>query len=320
MGLICYYYIYMYKYLYAYYGAAYNDSEAYREIEPIEKSDITRAVVFGGLRNDFIGPNFAVPYLYLETKSEIKEDNLYRNLRLYENLICLSTGKSPVIGYRVEIDDKSSLEEIIKAHGATKEILDQPGIQTAGLVKDYEAFHLLQASIHWFNRMDDEARERAERALQTFVVAEEMGTLVNPHTKGTVRAALYLSAINQLADDPIECEDYRIQHCETCGKDNIRHQAVGHVGQIEKLLRDNFTGKNLESGVKFIKNSYHRVRSPFLHDGKLSGNEKSGGWSAPTALQFEEDLVNYMNTCRRLIQLFMQNNALGGKPDIEGKL
>lgn len=310
----------MYKYLYVYYGAVFNDSEASREVEPIKNSDITRAVVFGGGQQRPIGPNFAAPYLYLESSAEIKEENLYRNLRLYENLMCLSTGKSPMIGHRIEIDGGKLLDKIIEEHGVSEEIYNQSGIQTAGLVKDYEAFHLLQASVHWFNKMNDEGRERVERALQTFVVAEEIGTLVNPHTKGTVRASLYLSAINQLADNPIECTAHRIAHCDTCGKDNICHQSVGHVGQIEKLLRDNFTGDNLEFGVKFIKSSYHRVRSPFLHDGKLSGNEKSGNWSSPTSLQFEEDLVNYMNTCRRLIQLFMQNSALGGKPSAEGNL
>ncbi len=310
----------MYKYLYIYSHAVFNDSEASREIEPIENSNITRALVFGGVRQESIGRNFAAPYLYLESSAEIKEENLYRNLRLYENLMCLSTGKSPMIGHRVEIDDGKSLDKIIEEYSVSEEIYNQSGIQTAGLVKDYEAFHLLQASVHWFNKMNDEGRERAERALQTFVVAEEIGTLVNSHTKGTVRASLYLSAINQLADDPIECTAHHIAHCDTCGKNNICHQSVGHVGQIEKLLRDNFTGDNLEFGVKFIKKSYHRVRSPFLHDGKLSGNEKGGGWSSPTSLQFEEDLVNYMNTCRRLIQLFMQNNALGGMPSTESNL
>lgn len=310
----------MYKYLYVYPHAVFNDSESSREIEPIHNSDVTLAVIFGGVQRSPVGPNFAVPYLYLESSVEIKEENLYRNLRLYENLMCLSTGKSPVIGHSIDVNDKESLDEIIREYGVDEDDYNQSDIQTAGLVKDYEAFHLLQASVYWFNRMKDDGRERAERALQTFVVAEEIGSLVNPHTKGTVRASLYLSAINQLADDPVECTAHHIDHCYTCGKDNIRHQSVGHVGQIEKLLRDNFTGDNLEFGVKFIKSSYHRVRSPFLHDGKLSGNEKNESWSSPTALQFEEDLVNYMNTCRRLIQLYMQNDALGGRPAIEGIL
>lgn len=310
----------MYKYLYIYPNAIFNDSEASRVIEPIKDSDITHAVVFGGMQQNSFGPNFAAPYLYLESNAEIKEDNLYRNLRLYENLICLSTGKRPMIGHRVDINGSKSLDEIIKAHGVSEDVYNQSGIQTAGLVKDYEAFHLLQASVYWFNRMNDKGRERAERALQTFVVAEEIGTLVNPHTKGTVRASLYLSAINQLADDPVDCERHNIRVCRACGKKAIKHQSVGHAGQIEKLLRDNFTGDNLELGVKLIKKSYHRVRSPFLHDGKLAGNEKNSSWSSPTALQFEEDLANYVNTCRRLIQLFMQNNALGGRPSVEGKL
>lgn len=309
-----------YKYLFAYNSGIFNDSEAYREIEPIKDSDINRAVVFGGSSSKLMDSRFAIPYLYLESKSEIKEDRIYRNLRLYENLINLCTGKLLVVGTPVEVNKKHSLEEIVQEFGAPVEIYSQPGVQTAGLVRDYEAFHLLQASVHWFNRMDDQNMKRAEQALQTFVVAEEIGTLINPHTKGTVRASLYLSAINQLADDPIECTEHRIDHCDVCGKDNIRHQSVGHVGQIEKLLRDNFTGDNVEFGVKFIKKSYHRVRSPFLHDGKLSGNERDSQWSSPTALQFEEDLANYAGTARRLIQLFMQNSALGGRPAINGKL
>ncbi len=115
MGLVCYYDTNMYKYLYAYHGAVYNDSEASREIEPIKNSNITRAVVFGGVRQHSIGSNFATPYLYLESSAKLKEDNLYRNLRLYENLICLSTGKRPMIGHPIEIDGgKSLLMKLLK--------------------------------------------------------------------------------------------------------------------------------------------------------------------------------------------------------------
>ena len=84
-----------------------------------------------------------------------------------------------MIGHPIEIDGGKSIDEIVKEFGVGEEVYNQPGIQTAGLVKDYEAFYLLQASVHWFNRMNDEGCERVERALQTFVVAEEIGTLVN---------------------------------------------------------------------------------------------------------------------------------------------
>src|SRR5690606_15175235 len=99
--------------------------------------------------------------------------------------------------------------------------------------------------------------------------------------------------------------------CEVCGKSGIKHQTIGHAKRIEELMRSLLTGDNLDSGIKLIKNGYYNVRSPFLHDGLLSGNEHDGGWISdkPDSVQFEENLVNYMNTCRRLIQLYMQARA-----------
>jgi len=60
--------------------------------------------------------------------------------------------------------------------------------------------------------------------------------------------------------------------------------------------------------VRLIRKSYNRVRSLFLHEGKLSGGETEGGWISdnPTNIQFMEDGVNYMTTCRHLLQLYMQ--------------
>src|SRR5690606_1571585 len=140
-----------------------------------------------------------------------------------------------------------------------------------------------------------------------FMVAEEISGGVNPHTKATVSAALYLSAIDQLADNPELCS-HKIDTCPDCGKRDVRHQKTSHPFEIEKLMRELFTGKNLEQGVKLIKTSYNRVRSPFLHEGRLAGGENEGGWISddPAHLQFEEDRVNFMNTCRHLLQLYMQ--------------
>lgn len=222
----------------------------------------------------------------------------------------MATGKPSTLSTKIDISSFRTFSEIKKEYKATRELHDQPKMQTSGMVPDRRALGYFYASVYYFNRMTKERRLRLERALHTFVVAEEIGTLVNPQTKDTVVASLYLSAINQLAESPKNCS-HTISRCPVCGKSDIQHQTTSHTGQIEALMREYFTGKQLKSGIKFIKKSYHNVRSLFLHEGKLSGNELNEyDWGSPTYARHMEDLVNYQITCRRLLQLFIQKDTL----------
>lgn len=296
------------RYLYTYPSNVFNGDTQTYDVEPLNGSDITKMVVFAGKPLDrFVATmNSSLCYIYLESKSAIDSKNVYRNLRIYENLLCLNTGKPAGPGNSVDISKYPDIDAILKEYGSEEKDYNQPDIQHHGMVKEYNAVQFFPYSTHLMNKMGNEDREKAERALQTFIIAEEIGQTVNPHTKATVRATLYLSAINQLAEKTEDCP-HKIDACPVCGKQVI-HQKVGHAKRIEELMRKLLTGKNLEHGIKLIKNGYYSVRSPFLHEGTLSGGENEGGWIAdnPANLQFEEDLVNYMNTCRKLIQLFIQ--------------
>lgn len=300
-----------YRYLYYYPSNIFNGDTQTYDVEPLSNSDITKLVVFAGKPVGRLAPmmNDAICYMYLESKAAIGSKNVYKNLRIYENLLCLNTGKPAGPGNSIDVSEHPDIDAVLKEYGAEDENYNKPDIQHHGMVKEYNAVQMFPYSTHLMNKMRDEDREKAERALQTFIIAEEIGQTVNPHTKATVRATLYLSAINQLAENTEDCP-HKIDACPECGKPVI-HQKVGHAKRIEELMRELLTGKNLEHGVKLIKDGYYSVRSPFLHEGTLSGGENEGGWIAdnPDNLQFEENLVNYMNTCRHLIQLYMQARA-----------
>ncbi|MBP9852836.1 MAG: hypothetical protein QG629_194 [Patescibacteria group bacterium] len=298
----------MHRYLYIYPNHVFNGEVALHELEPLQGSDVSRAVVFAGKVNGpFRTVIGAVCYLYLETTSVLDASSVYKNLRLYENLLCLVSGKPSDPGQSIDITNNSDFDAIIAEYLAEGQDHNKPDIQHHGMVREHNVLDKLPACVTLLNNMDTSSRTKAERALSTFIISEEIGRTVNPHTKATVRASLYLSAINQLAENPEICT-HVIGECPVCQKHNVQHQKTSHVKKIEELMRELFTGNNLDNGINLIKHGYYSVRSPFLHDGILSGGENEGGWIAddPANLQFEENLINYMNTCRQLILLFIQ--------------
>lgn len=301
----------VFRYLYAYPSNIFNgDTQAY-EVEPLNNSDVTKVTVFAGKQIGVFADVMkdSICYLYLESAKALDSKNVYRNLRIYENLLCLNTGKATTHGNVVDITKFPDLKAVLDEFGSEGQNYNKPEIQHHGMIREYNTVRLLPLCTELMNKMQDTDRKKAERALQTFIIAEEIGQTVNPHTKATVRATLYLSAINQLAENIEDCP-HKIAACPKCGK-TIIHQKIGHAKRIEELMRRLMTGKNLEHGIKLIKTGYYSVRSPFLHEGTLSGGETEGGWIAdnPENLQFEENLINYMNTCRKLIQLFIQAGA-----------
>jgi len=301
----------MFRYLHIYSSNIFNGDTPVFELDSLNGSDVTRAVIFAGKPSHPFGAVLgAVCYLYLELSTELKPENIYYNLHIYENLLCLVSGKPGGPGQGVDISGKRSFSEVLKEYEAEEKDYNKPNIQHHGMVREYNIIAKLPACICFLNAMRPEHREKAERALATFIIAEEIGMTVNPHTKATVRATLYLSAINQLAENPEECS-HKINYCSDCRKENIAHQKAGHAKKIEDLMRELLTGTNLDRGIKLIKTGYYIVRSPFLHDGMLAGGEYKGGWIAddPLNIQFLEDLTNYMGTCRHLIELYMQKHA-----------
>jgi hypothetical protein len=268
-------------------------------------SDVKRAVIFAGKPSHPI--QHPICYLYLETAKRLTMNNLYRCLELYQYFLCLISGCPTFYGQTVGLSDADALDSVLEKYQAQKSEYDKPNIQHVGMVREYNVIEGLPVIIHLFNNLPDDNRSRAEKALQTFATTEEISHMPNPNKKATLTTALYLSAIDQLADNPKLCE-HEIAVCPKCGKKDVRHQQTSHPDEIEKIMRELFTGKHLNDGVKLIKKSYHRVRSSFLHDGLLVGGENEGGWVSdePKNLQFLEDSVNCMNTCRALLQLYIQ--------------
>jgi len=318
----------VFRYLYAYPSNIFNGDTPIFELEPLQGSDVTRAVIFAGKNiRPFVKVEgvfaYAISYLYLETDKKPDVANVYKNVHLYERLLCLVSGKPAGAGNLNSIDVSKHLdfESITKEYLAEEKEYNMPGVQHHGSVKEYNATPLFVTIVRLVNRMKPQHKERAERALATFIIAEEIGMTVNPQTKGTVRASLYLSAINQLADSPQLCHYSVINECAECHKKNIQHQKTSHPVEIEKLMRELFTGSNLENGIKLIKENYNKVRSPFLHEGKLSGGENEGGWIAddPANQQFFEDLINFESSCRQLIELYIQKRATESNQGEEDK-
>lgn len=295
----------MFRYLYAYQGSVFNGDTPSYELDPIVGSEVTRAVIFAGKNN--LPFNFASCHLYIETSKEMTDKTVYRNLRLYDNLLCLISGQPMYNRVSIDISGFEDVDAIFKEHFAEDQQYNQPGIQHAGLVREYNIIEKFSACVIFFNNLPSKKMKKVERSLHTFVIAEELSHNVNPQMKATVVASLYLSSIDQLADAPELCT-YKMDECSVCGKKNIQHQKTSHPDEIEKLMRDLFTGTNLDHGVQLMRRSYSRVRSLFLHEGKLSGGEIDGGWISdnPKNIQFMEDSVNFMTTCRHLLQLYMQ--------------
>ena len=308
------------RYLYAYLSNNFNGDVPFYELEPLKNSDVTYAAIFAGKNIHSFGRvsegvfTHAISYLYVEANKKIDVANTYKNLHLYEKLLCLVSGKPAGAGNSrsIDISQYSDFDAIKSEFIASKEEYDIPDVQHAGSVKEYNIVAQFVGLVGLLNKMESEDRERAERALATFIIAEEIGMTVNPQTKGTVRASLYLSAIDQLADNPETCPYSAINECAECHKKDIRHQKTSHAAEIEKLMRELFTGQNLEDGIKLIRSNYNKIRSPFLHDGKLSGGENEGGWITddPANLQFFEKLINFESTSRQLIELFIQKRAI----------
>lgn len=289
------------------------------ELEPLDGSDVTCAAIFAGKNVSLFGGvgkgafAYAISYLYLETDKKIDVASVYKNLHLYENLLCLVSGKpaGPGNSTSIDISKHPDFDAVLREYTAEEAEYNVPGIQHHGSVKEYNNIPLFVAAVRLVNKMKRQHRERAERALSTFIIAEEIGQTVNPQTKGTVRASLYLSAINQLADNPELCS-HIVDECPICHKKNIQHQKTSHPVEIEQLMRELFAGSNLENSIELIKENYNKVRSPFLHDGKLSGGENEGSWIAddPASLQFFEKLINFESSCRQLIELYIQKRAV----------
>src|SRR3990167_5838126 len=178
-----------------------------------------------------------------------------------------------------------------------------------------ETNEVINENNYFINKLSVKDHKIFDNALNTYIWAKEITRIPNFHLKYTLFMTLFLSSINQLANKPQAIciangnqTSYLI--CEKCKeKTGLRHE-TSHINEIEKLIRELITGKDIEIHVKKVKKMYHELRSAFLHDGLLRGSEKEGGFifgvSSEKERELVEDMINIEGLNRKLLELFLQ--------------
>ena len=301
----------------------YNNEKPYYEIMPLRDSNIKKVVIFGGKVSKTINyplNRLGSTCLYLETDEVINENNYFKNVQRLLNLIWLATDL-PIDYQTEEMLGYDGFEKIYNDYKC-ETFYDPNIIQGQPITQN----PIARVSIYncLINKLSDKDFEKFDNALNTYIWAQEITRLPNPHLKYTLYMTLYLSSINQLANDPQPiCISMResAPHliCEKCGKKTGYTHVTSHNEEIEKLIKDLTTGNN-DKIIKKVKKSYHKLRSKFLHVGLLSGGEKEGGFLFSKSSEFGilsekqkelvEDMINIKWLNRKLLELFLQKRQI----------
>lgn len=303
----------MHHYLYSYVGNTYNNEQQSYELVPIPGSNITKAVLFAGHDNSGVGVLPMLPrntFLYLETDEPITSANRYQNLLLISQMVQLETG---LPAEPVEIDTSAihNFDEALSRYGS--DVYYEPGVSYGGMVNTPDGIAKVATLCHFMNMASGEDATKFKNALQSFAWAQETSR-VNPNLKYTLFMSLYLSSINQLANNPSPVCNSPLM-CPDCGENLGKHK-TSHASEMKDLVRHLITGKGADNFVALIGRLYHNLRSSYLHDGLLSGGEREGGFLAefssddPRHIQLVEDMANVEVLNRILLGLFLQDRAL----------
>ncbi|MDP3987448.1 MAG: hypothetical protein Q8P81_04455 [Nanoarchaeota archaeon] len=279
----------------------YNNEKADYELKPLPYSDQNKAVVFAG-KNDTGVCELGVVHVYLELSKELGEQNAFANLQRLLNLIYLETGL-PTRFVSVPIDKGADVESVLKHYG--NQNFYDPKRSYSGTAPEGNHILRVQACVELLNKLKKKDFEKFDNALNTFVWASELMEIPNPHLKYTLYMTLFLSSINQLANNPVFCSGHPA--CPVCKKE-INHQVKGEKQSIDDLINELLTGKNLDQAVKMVKRLYGDLRSAYLHSGFLSGKEKAGGFLAngiSNTAPLMEDMMNTLLINRKLLEQFL---------------
>ena len=292
----------------------YNNEKPCYEILPLRDSDIKSAVIFcGKLKKIKYPPNMlGHTCLYLETNEVINENNYFKNVQRLLNLIWLVTDL-PVEYFKEEIEEYNDFESIYNDYKCNT--FYDPNIICGKPINNKNPIARISQYSYLINKLSVKDHKIFDNALNTYIWAKEITRIPNFHLKYTLFMTLFLSSINQLANKPQAIciangnqTSYLI--CEKCKeKTGLRHE-TSHINEIEKLIRELITGKDIEIHVKKVKKMYHELRSAFLHDGLLRGSEKEGGFifgvSSEKERELVEDMINIEGLNRKLLELFLQ--------------
>lgn len=307
----------MSKYLFCLKNNTYNNRKPFYEIKPFPNSDISRGIIFGGSMEKIMNfkadekfNNRAITYVYLEMNKAITLKNRYNSITKLCHLICLATGL-PAEPTEIDIKKISDFEGVFDKYKCLEYFKE--GVVYGGRITQPNAIEKVLAYCEYLNKIDSESNLKFENALQTFCWAYELEMLPNPQLRYTLYVTLYLSSINQLADNPkVKCKGHCI--CSECGdKIDMQHKTGSDRDEIEKLIRKLITGDNVNEAVSLAKKMYSKIRSNYLHSGLLSGAERVGGFFAVNvpgkhfALLLNQ--INISNLNRMLLELFLQYEA-----------
>jgi len=298
----------MYKYLFKLNNKYNNQNQAY-EIQPLRGSTLSRVVIFAGHENTILSiKNHPSIFVYLEMDQKLDELNKYSSLQRLLNLIYLETTVSTHY-QQIDINNISSFGEIFKIYKSP--LFYNPQVSFHGHAPIPNHIHSVQYLVDLINKLNEDSFEKFDNALNTFIWAQEIREMYDPHLKYTLYMTLFLSSMEQLAEDPQYCENEMM--CNICEREHIKHHIKGQSTKksIEKLMRELITGPGLEEGVKRVNKLYTELRSKFLHIGNLYGDEKNGGFlgGIKSYTEIIEDEVNIIEINKRLLELFIQSKA-----------
>lgn len=279
----------------------FNNEKVSYELNPLSHSDQIKVVIFAG-KDDTGVRELGVVYVYLELSKELGEQNTFANLQRLLNLIYLETGL-PTRFVSVPLDKMKDIESVLKHFGSPS--FYDPKRSYSGTAPESNHIFRVQACVGLLNKLKEKDFEKFDNALNTFVWASELMEIPNPHLKYTLYMTLFLSSINQLANNPVFCSGHPT--CPVCKKE-ISHQTKGEKQAIVDLINELLTGKNLDQAVKMVKRLYSDLRSAYLHSGFLSGKEKAGGFLAngmSDTAPLMEDMMNTLLINRKLLEQFL---------------
>ncbi|KKQ95552.1 MAG: hypothetical protein UV74_C0001G0055 [Candidatus Woesebacteria bacterium GW2011_GWB1_43_14] len=278
----------------------YNNDDPYYELKPLPLSDQKRVVIFAG-KNDASLRGLGVVYIYLELSKELNAQNTFANLQRLLNLIYLETGL-PTRYSAVRLNKAKEIKDVLKYFGSLKH---NDSKSYSGTAPENNHIFRVKGCVELMWGLTKKDFEKFDNALNTFVWASELMEIPNPHLKYTLYMTLFLSSINQLANNPVFCKGHPF--CSVCKK-RVNHQTKSERQAIVDLIKELLTGKNLDQATKMVKRLYSKLRSAFLHSGFLSGKEKEGGFLAngiTDTAPLMEDMMNTLVINRKLLEQFL---------------
>ena len=306
------------KHIFIFPSVVYNNEKSFYYF-PVKIGVAKRIIAFSGspgklmLSEKSFPQHNGVTCLYIETSEEINQKNQYEVQILPTYLLWLATGLPTNNESKIKIDDGKSFDDIFKEYGL--ETSYNPKMRYGGGIQPEKPMERFVQYGHFLSNMFEEDIKKFENALQTFIWAREIKTLQNPHRRYSLYVTLFITTIEQLADERKikECGGKIICNSGKCKDPNGPHM-TSIIEECKNLIRRFITGENVEETVKKFGTLYSKVRSKYIHSGILSGNERDGGFLfgdliSARNMKIVEDGVNIENLARMLLELFLQESA-----------